>query len=118
MDRPTPYSLESAPSVASAQTTQNPHYQAIGGAPAVARLAERFYHHLATLPEAREIRALHEADLDGACFARWRFYAKVPINHFQVSGQISFASGRWSWRCGLCHRFHGATVAAEAFTVN
>jgi len=125
MDRPTPYSLESAPSVASAPTTQNPHYQAIGGAPAVARLAERFYHHLATLPEAREILALHEADLApmqevlGRYLAEWmggpaaysaeRGHPRLRKRHQRFS---IGASERDAWM--LCMRHALADVVSDA----
>lgn len=44
-------------------TQANPHFVTIGGQAAVARLAERFYHHMDTLEEARGIRALHPPDL-------------------------------------------------------
>jgi hypothetical protein len=57
------YSLEPAPSVASRDATHHPHFNAIGGAQAVARLAERFYHHMDTLPQAQTIRAMHAAEL-------------------------------------------------------
>ncbi len=40
-------------------------YEALGGEAAVARLVERFYHHMATLPDARGALALHD-DLDRA----------------------------------------------------
>jgi len=38
-------------------------YEAVGGQPVLERLAERFYHHMDTLPEAAGIRALHQDDL-------------------------------------------------------
>jgi hemoglobin len=38
-------------------------FSAIGGQAAVGRLVEAFYHRMDTLPEARTIRALHQADL-------------------------------------------------------
>ena len=41
----------------------NPHYQLIGGEPAVRRLVERFYTLMNELPEARTIRTLHPPDL-------------------------------------------------------
>ena len=41
-------------------------YEAIGGAEASRRLAERFYDLMDSLPEAAEIRALHPADLSGS----------------------------------------------------
>ncbi|HEU5072837.1 MAG TPA: group II truncated hemoglobin [Polyangiaceae bacterium] len=44
-------------------TQANPHFIAIGGEPTIHRLAERFYHHMDTLEEARGIRALHPPDL-------------------------------------------------------
>ncbi|MGK3999290.1 group II truncated hemoglobin [Sorangium sp. So ce1024] len=56
-------SQDVAPSVQSVVTGDNPHFAAVGGAPAVARLVDRFYFHMDTLPEAAAIRALHPADL-------------------------------------------------------
>jgi len=44
-------------------TQANPHFVAIGGQAVVAQLAERFYHHMDTLDEARVIRAMHAPDL-------------------------------------------------------
>lgn len=41
----------------------NPHFAAIGGEPAVRRLVDAFYRRMDTLPVARSIRAMHEADL-------------------------------------------------------
>ncbi|HET8932476.1 MAG TPA: group II truncated hemoglobin [Polyangiales bacterium] len=37
----------------------NPHFAAIGGGEAIARLVDRFYHHMDTLPTASRVRALH-----------------------------------------------------------
>ena len=45
------------------QIMQNPHFAAIGGEASIARLVERFYFHMDSLPEAAGIRALHEPDL-------------------------------------------------------
>jgi len=42
---------------------QNPHFAAIGGEVAIARLVERFYFYMDSLPEAAGIRAMHEPDL-------------------------------------------------------
>ncbi|PLK47486.1 group II truncated hemoglobin [Uliginosibacterium sp. TH139] len=39
------------------------HFERIGGAEPIALLAERFYHHMDTQPEAAAIRAMHPADL-------------------------------------------------------
>ena len=44
-------------------TGENPHYQLLGGEPAVRRLVDRFYQLMNELPQARAIRALHPADL-------------------------------------------------------
>lgn len=63
MTNKTLYSTDLAPSVASNATSENPHFAAMGGAEPIARLAERFYYYLETLPEARAIRAMHAADL-------------------------------------------------------
>lgn len=41
-------------------------YERLGGEAAVRRLVDRFYNLMDTLPEAREIRALHPDDLSGS----------------------------------------------------
>lgn len=41
----------------------NPHFEMLGGAPAVRALVDRFYAHMDTRPEAAGIRAMHGADL-------------------------------------------------------
>lgn len=40
-------------------------YDAIGGAPTISALVDRFYTNMELWPEAREIRAMHAADLTG-----------------------------------------------------
>ena len=45
---------------------QNPHYERIGGETKVRELVERFYQLMDTLPEAAEIRAMHQKDLTSA----------------------------------------------------
>jgi len=42
---------------------RNPHFDTIGGEEPIARLVERFYFYMDTLPEAVGIRAMHEPDL-------------------------------------------------------
>lgn len=49
--------------VAIAKGARKTHFEQIGGVDAITRLVERFYLHMDALPEAREIRALHPADL-------------------------------------------------------
>lgn len=44
----------------------NPHYQALGGEPAVRRLVDRFYQLMTELPQAQAIRAMHQPDLTQA----------------------------------------------------
>lgn len=46
--------------------TQNPHYERIGGEAKVRELVVRFYQLMDTLPEAAEIRAMHQKDLSSA----------------------------------------------------
>lgn len=46
--------------------TRNPDYERIGGAEQVRLLVERFYALMDELPEAREVRNLHQADLGGS----------------------------------------------------
>lgn len=45
------------------QIMRNPHFEMIGGEEAIARLVERFYFYMDTLPEAAGIRAMHAPDL-------------------------------------------------------
>lgn len=45
------------------QIMRNPHFEMIGGEEPIARLVERFYFYMDTLPEAVCIRAMHEPDL-------------------------------------------------------
>lgn len=45
------------------QILQNPHFGKIGGEEPIARLVERFYFYMDTLPEAAGIRAMHDPDL-------------------------------------------------------
>ena len=49
-----------------AQMVTNPHYLMAGGEQGIQRLVDRFYQLMDELPEAREIRALHPADLSNA----------------------------------------------------
>ena len=44
-------------------TPANPHYERLGGHDAVVRLVDAFYRAMDELPQARAIRAMHEADL-------------------------------------------------------
>ncbi len=44
-------------------TLPNPHYDRFGGQEAVQRLVDAFYRAMDELPQARTIRAMHEADL-------------------------------------------------------
>ncbi|TCT42035.1 group II truncated hemoglobin [Martelella mediterranea] len=48
-------------------------YEAIGGAETVARLTQRFYALMDTLPEAKNCRAIHPQDLSGS-EAKFRDY--------------------------------------------
>lgn len=57
------------------QILQNPHFGMIGGEEPIARLVERFYFYMDTLPEAATIRAMHEPDLA---------HTKAVLNKFLV----------------------------------
>lgn len=48
-------------------------YQRMGGDEGVRRLVDRFYELMDTLPQAREIRALHPADLSGSKEKLYKF---------------------------------------------
>ena len=48
------------------QSTRNPDYERIGGAEKVHLLADRFYALMDELPQAREVRGIHPADLGGS----------------------------------------------------
>ncbi|WP_407278889.1 group II truncated hemoglobin [Aromatoleum evansii] len=52
--------LPQSPKVA---VNANPHYEKLGGGPAVRRLVDRFYELMDELPEAAAIRAMHPQDL-------------------------------------------------------
>ena len=45
------------------QSTRNPDYERIGGAEQVRLLVERFYALMDELPQARDVRGIHPADL-------------------------------------------------------
>lgn len=49
------------------------HFERIGGEEGVRRLVDRFYDLMDSLPEAREIRALHPESLDGSRDKLWWF---------------------------------------------
>jgi hemoglobin len=46
-------------------TDEQSLYDAIGGAPTISALVDRFYTNMELWPEAREIRAMHAPDLTG-----------------------------------------------------
>ncbi len=48
--------------VMTAPARANPHYERLGGADVVARLAEAFYRAMDELPEATTIRAMHDVN--------------------------------------------------------
>lgn len=48
------------------QNTQLTPYELLGGAPVIARLVDRFYFFMDTLPEAEGIRKMHAPSLAGA----------------------------------------------------
>lgn len=45
---------------------QTTTYEKIGGEPTVARLCDRFYELMGTVPQFRELRAMHPEDLQGS----------------------------------------------------
>jgi hemoglobin len=47
----------------SAVPRHNPHFELVGGEEGIARLVDRFYHHMQTLPEAATILAMHPHEL-------------------------------------------------------
>jgi 3-hydroxyisobutyrate dehydrogenase len=61
------------PSNATKPAHQPTPYERIGGEAAIRALAERFYHHMNELPEVREIRKMHAADLGGAKDKLYKF---------------------------------------------
>ncbi len=50
-------------------------YQRLGGEATVRRLVVRFYELMATVPEARVIRAMHPADLSGSSDKLFKFFS-------------------------------------------
>ncbi len=58
-DNPNPYAALKPVT----QIMSNPHFETIGGEAQIIKLVDRFYHYMDTLPEASQIRAMHEPDL-------------------------------------------------------
>lgn len=54
-------------------TTQQTPYLLMGGAKAISSLVERFYFYMDTLPEAKELRAIHATDLSSAKDKLYKF---------------------------------------------
>jgi len=48
-------------------------YSLMGGESAILSLVDRFYFYMDTLPEAREVRAIHQADLSSAKSKLFKF---------------------------------------------
>jgi len=57
---------ETARPIALPPLITNPHYQMAGGEQGIQKLVNRFYELMDELPHAREIRAMHPADLSHA----------------------------------------------------
>lgn len=55
--------MDTAAAPASLPLLRSPHFDRLGGAPAIDRLVEAFYRYMDTLPQARDLRAMHEPDL-------------------------------------------------------
>ena len=54
-------------------TEQQTPYLLMGGKKAISSLVERFYFYMDTLPEAKELRAVHAADLSSAKDKLYKF---------------------------------------------
>jgi len=65
-----------APAISSSDRTPNPHYAAIGGAPAITQLVQRFYAHMRARPEAATILAWHPPELGPVMAALERYLAE------------------------------------------
>ena len=63
---PLPHGAEPARPSAFPPVITNPHYQMAGGEQGIQKLDDHFYALMDELPQAREIRALHPADLSHA----------------------------------------------------
>jgi len=81
-----------------ASQTDNPHYAAVGGSEALARLAERFYHYMDTLPCAERVRAMHPPDLAGPKAILTRYLIEW------TGGPALYSSERGRPRLGQRHR--------------
>ena len=78
-----------APSVSSTRREPNPHFEQLGGEPAVHQLVERFYLHMDRLPEAEGLRALHPSDLTHVKATLVRFLCEWlggPAEYSQTAG--------------------------------
>lgn len=49
--------------VADPAKRHNPHFERIGGAPAIQQLVDAFYRNMEQMPDAKAIRAIHPSDL-------------------------------------------------------
>ena len=58
------------------QAPTNPHYERVGGAPAVQRLVDAFYAAMDTRDDARAIRAMHPADLTATKAILFKYFTE------------------------------------------
>jgi hemoglobin len=76
-------SLANAP-----QAAPNPHFARIGGVAGIERLAERFYFHMRSRPDAQTILAMHQEDLGAVQAVLVRFLT------YWMGGPQDYASNR------------------------
>ncbi len=85
----------------------NPHFVQVGGASGVASLVDAFYRRMCSLPEAADIRAMHEADL-GPTKAVLALYLNEwlggPANYSAQRGHPRLRMRHAAFRIGAAER--------------
>jgi len=83
------------------------HFERLGGLPAVARLVDAFYRQMDTRPDARGIRAMHEADLAGTRTVLVRYLGEWlggPRQYSAERGHPRLRMRHGSFAIGLAER--------------
>ena len=83
------------------------HFERIGGQPAVDRIVESLYRHMATMPEAAGILALHPPDLSAAKAVLKKYLAEWlggPSRYSKERGHPRLRMRHQPFRIGIAER--------------
>ncbi len=83
------------------------HFERVGGQPAVDQIVDSFYRHMATLPEAATIRALHPADLSAIQVVFKKYLAEWlggPKRYSEERGHPRLRLRHQPFRIGIAER--------------